>query len=205
MYEESADISPGLLAAVQAGDQQAARELVEALYPVVIGVVRNHLPRGEREEDLAQEVFMKIFAKLDQFRGDKPLRHWVSRIALFTCYDALRRLRARRVFSFAELNADEADFLARRGDEAAAEPSSGSGSAARELVDKLVATLKPDQQLAIRLLDLEQRSVKEISELTGWSLSKVKVTAMRARRRLGEALATLERGSLPFQPDPRHG
>ncbi len=60
------------------------------------------------------------------------------------------------------------------------------------LLDKLIATLNPREQIVIRLLDLEEHSVREISELTGWGASKVKVTAMRARRKLAEQLHRLE-------------
>jgi RNA polymerase sigma-70 factor (ECF subfamily) len=76
-----------------------------------------------------------------------------------------------------------------------ANPTSG-GEAARELIGKLLARLKPDQQWAIRLLDLQQHSVKEVAELTGWSPSKVKVTALRARRQLARLLTSMERQAM---------
>jgi RNA polymerase sigma factor (sigma-70 family) len=72
------------------------------------------------------------------------------------------------------------------------EGGSDSREAMRELLNKLIGGLKPDQQVVIRLLDLEERSVREVSELTGFSESKVKVTAMRARRKLSELLQQLE-------------
>ena len=61
-------------------------------------------------------------------------------------------------------------------------------------MDKLLDTLNPTEQTVLRLLDLEQKSVREISDLTGWGISKVKVTAMRARRKLNETLQRLESG-----------
>src|SRR2546426_4844765 len=75
---------------VREGDEAACRDLVEHLYPAVIRIVRAHLPRRESEEDLAQEIFLKMFARLDQYRGNVPLQHWLSRIAVTTCYDKLR-------------------------------------------------------------------------------------------------------------------
>ena len=74
----------GCLQRVRQRDQQAARELVEHLYPLVIRIVRAHLPRRVPEEDLAQEVFLKMFSRLDQYQGAVPFPHWVSRIAVTT-------------------------------------------------------------------------------------------------------------------------
>jgi RNA polymerase sigma factor (sigma-70 family) len=192
MDEAANPTGPELLAAVRLGDEMASRRLLEILYPTVIAIIRNHLPNGGQEEDLAQEVFLKVFARLGQFRGEKPLGHWAGRIALHTCYDALRRQRARPLLNFSDLNASESHFLASCASEQAAETAATDGESARELLDKLLATLKPDQQLAIRLLDLEERSVREIAEITGWSLSKVKVTALRARRALASTLGRWE-------------
>src|SRR5512137_2875664 len=77
---------------VRQHDQEAARALVEALYPLVIRIVRSHLPVRSSEEDLAQEIFLKIFSKLEQYQ-ERPgigFEHWVSRMAVRTCLDALR-------------------------------------------------------------------------------------------------------------------
>ena len=75
---------------VRARDQLAARNLVEHLHPLVIRIVRAHLPRRVLEEDLEQEVFMKMFTRLEQYQGNVPFTHWVSRIAVTTCIDHLR-------------------------------------------------------------------------------------------------------------------
>ena len=79
-----------LIKPAKRGDDAAWSDLVECLYPTVITVVRNHLPYSEQEEDLTQDIFVKVFMKLHQYNGTSPLTHWVSRIALNTCYDRLR-------------------------------------------------------------------------------------------------------------------
>ncbi len=192
MDEDSTTRTYRLVEAARGGDQAASRELIEILYPTVSAIVRNHLPWSESEEDLAQQIFLKVFARLGQFRGEKPIFHWVGRIALFTCYDALRRQRASRTLRFADLSEDQARFL----EQSIADEPEGDcpqdTAQARELVESLLATLKPDQRLVVRLLDIERRTVKEISDLTGWKDSKIKVTAMRARRKLAATLARLE-------------
>lgn len=184
-----------ILAAAKRGEEWACQELVEQLYPQVIAIVRNHLPRTEDEQDLAQEIFLKVFTRLNQFDNRSPIEHWVSRIALNTCYDRLRGQKVRsKIINYTDLNVEESAFLDRALQEqpAAAEPVA-AGSAG-ELIEKLLQALNPREQMAIRLLDLEERSVHEVCELTGWGASKVKVTAMRARRKLTKALERLERG-----------
>lgn len=189
--DESFDL-PGCLARVRAGDQAAARALVEHLYPLVLRIVRSHLPRRTAEEDLAQEVFMKLFARLDQYQGAVPLTHWVSRIAVTTCIDHLRAQKRRPEFRWADLGENEVKMLdAIMEDKSEAAPD--EALAARELVDKLLGQLKPEDQLVIRLLDLEQKSIAEISTLTGWNTSLVKVRAFRARRKLRKLMVSLER------------
>jgi RNA polymerase sigma-70 factor, ECF subfamily len=181
------------LALVRNGDDRAARRVVEALYPKVIRIIRNHLPVTEDEQDLAQEVFLKMFTKLHQFRNQQPFDHWVARIALNTCFDKLRRQKARRVMSFGDFASEEAEFLqdalaAREYEENAASARPGS----LEVLEKLLATLKPAEQMVLRLLDIEEKSVAEICTLTGWGSSKVKVTAFRARRKLTDTFKRLE-------------
>jgi RNA polymerase sigma factor (sigma-70 family) len=182
----------GCLERVRADDQAAARQLVEHLYPLVIRIVRSHLPRQVAEEDLAQEVFLKMFTRMAQYQGAMPFPHWVSRIAVTTCIDHLRKQRRRPEFRWADLSENEADALENamtQPDERSPEEALG----ARELVHKLLAQLRPDDRMVIQLLDLEQKSVSEIAELTGWSSSLIKVRAFRARRKLKGFFEALER------------
>lgn len=170
---------------LRAGDPEAARELVERLYPLVIRVVRGHLPTRQSEEDVAQEIFLKLFARLDRYqpREGVPFEHWVARLSLRTCRDLLRAERRRPELRWSDLTADQGDWLEFLLSETAATPEAPD-VAAVELVDHLLRQLKPADQLVIRLLDLEQKSVGEVSTLTGWSRPGVKVRAFRARRRL---------------------
>ena len=183
---------PGCVARVRRRDEAAARELVGHLYPQVIRIVRNHLPRRVMEEDLMQEIFMKMFTRLDQYQGAVPFTHWVSRIAVSTCIDHLRAQKRRPELRWADLSEQETDVLdAVLTNEREVAPD--EALAARELVDKLLARLKPEDQLVIRLLDLEQKSIAEISAQTGWNGPLVKVRAFRARRKLRKLFQDLER------------
>ena len=127
--------------------------------------------------------------------GRQPIEHWVSRIALNTCYDRLRRQKTRRVSSFAELGADESVLIERLGHSAPERPVEGGRQLALELLTKLFASLNPREQMVVRMLDLQEMSVAEVCELTGWQASRVRVTAMRARRKLNKSLERLERSA----------
>ncbi len=182
----------GWLSRVRTGDQQAARLLVEHLYPQVIRIVRARLPRRGGEEDLAQEVFLKMFSRLDQYQGQVPLSHWVSRIAVTTCIDALRSQMRRPELRWADLSETEADTLdavLTREDAA----DTADALAAHELVHKLLDQLAPQDRMVLQLLDLEQKTLVEIRELTGWNTTLIKVRAFRARRKLQKLFQQLSK------------
>ncbi|HEY0968893.1 MAG TPA: RNA polymerase sigma factor [Opitutaceae bacterium] len=177
---------------VRGRNQVAARELVEHLHPMVIRIVRARLPRRVAEEDLSQEIFLKMFTRLDQYHGAVPFSHWVSRIAVTTCIDHLRSQQRRPEFRWADLSESEADVL----DAVLTNDSDQAPDdalAAHELVHKLLDQLKPDDRLVIQLLDLEQKTIAEIHEITGWNSSLIKVRAFRARRKLQKLFADLKR------------
>ena len=124
-----------------------------------------------------------MFTRIDQYQGAVPFPHWVSRIAVTTCIDQLRAQKRRPELRWADLSENETDFLdAALTNENDVSPD--DAIEAKELVGKLLDQLKPEDRLVIQYLDLEQKSVAEISALTGWNPTLVKVRAFRARRKL---------------------
>jgi len=188
--EQSFDVA-GCLERVRKRDQAAARELVYHLYPLVIRIVRAHLPRRVSEEDLAQDIFLKMFTRLDQYQGAVPFPHWVSRIAVTTCIDQLRAQKRRPEFRWADLSENEADVLdaVMTSDN---DVAANDAMASHELVHKLLDQLKPDDRMVIQMLDLEQKTIAEIGNLTGWNASLIKVRAFRARRKLRKLFQELQ-------------
>ncbi len=176
-----------LVAAARRHDESAAREIVRRLYPLVLKLVRSHRPRRTAEEDLCQMIFIKIFQKLDQFSGKVPLEHWVSRIAVNTCINQIQAERVRPELRQADLSEEEVAViqnLAATADELGPDRA----FAARDLVERLLAALKPAERLVIDLFYLQERSVTEIQTLTGWGASLVKVRAFRARQKMRRQL-----------------
>jgi RNA polymerase sigma-70 factor (ECF subfamily) len=168
-----------LIAAVLKGDIASFEPLVKKYSPRLFATARRYARRESEVEDIVQEVWTKAFQKLSSFRGEAPFEHWLMRLAVRTCFDALRSHKRNRETSFSELSEPESDWL----DRFVAEPDQASenAAAARELVERLLAQLSPPARLVITLLEIEERSVKEISQLTGWSVALVKVRAFRAR------------------------
>ena len=168
---------------VRQGDEDAARLLLNHLYPQVIKLVRAHLPRRTSEEDLAQTVFMKVFAKLDQYSGRTPLEHWVSRIAINTCLNQLAAEKVRPELRRADLSEEESRLLDNL-PASAAELGPADSLAAREVVDKLLAHLPPRDRLLVTLLHLDGHTPREVQKITGWTGTLIRGRAFQARRRL---------------------
>ncbi len=178
-----------LIAAVLKGDATSFEPLIQKYSPRVFATARRYA-RLEREiEDIAQEVWIKAFQKLGSFRGEAPFEHWLMRLTVRTCYDFLRGHQRNREAAFSELSDSESDWL----DRFVTEPDSASekADAARLLVERILAQLPPPARLVITLLEIEERSVKEISKLTGWSVPLVKVRAFRARAEMRKIMARL--------------
>jgi RNA polymerase sigma factor (sigma-70 family) len=183
-------VSRELVAAVLRQDENAARELVRCLYPLVAKLVRAHRPARSAEEDLCQMIFIKILQNLSQFSGKVPLEHWVSRIAINTCINQIQAEKARPELREADLSEEQVAVirnLAATTNDLAPDQSFAS----RELVEHLMKALKPAERLVIDLFYLQQRSVAEIRRVTGWSGALVKVRAFRARQKMKQLLSNM--------------
>ncbi|HZS17355.1 MAG TPA: sigma-70 family RNA polymerase sigma factor [Candidatus Udaeobacter sp.] len=168
-------------------DDDAARALVRQLYPLVARIVRGHRPRRTDEEDLCQMIFIKVFQKLSQFSGTVPLEHWVSRIAVNTCLNQIQWEKIRPELRHADLSVEQQAVIQNL-TSSADELAPDQQFASRQLVEHLLAMLKPVERLAVDLLYLQGRSVEEVRKVTGWSAALVKVRAFRARQKMKEYL-----------------
>jgi RNA polymerase sigma factor (sigma-70 family) len=185
------DLDAGaLVEAALRNDDEAARELVRRLYPLVAKLVRAHRPRRTAEEDLCQMIFIKVFQKLSQFSGTVPLEHWVSRIAVNTCLNQIEAEKARPELRYADLSEEEQAVVENLAT-SARELAPDERLASRQLVEHLLGLLKPVERLAIDLLYLQGRSVEEIHKITGWSVALIKVRAFRARQKMKDQLAKI--------------
>jgi RNA polymerase sigma-70 factor (ECF subfamily) len=168
-----------LVKATLSGDDESFAELVRRHKRKVFNIVARHVWSGDEHDDVCQEVFIKVYQNLRKYRGDAPFEHWVSKIAVNACYDALRKRRRRKD----EVPLEDVAFSL--SDPASEEIPSGE---AWKILKHGLAKLRPEDRLVITLLSLEEKSVREVSALTGWSEAKVKVRAFRARKELKRIL-----------------
>ena len=178
-----------LIAEVLGGKTESFEPLVQKYSPRIFGTARRYARRESEVQDIVQEIWSKAFQKLSSFRGDAPFEHWLMRLAVHTCYDFLRGHRRNREITFSEISDQETDWLERFA--AAPESASENSDAARQLIDRILEQLSPAARMVITLLEIEERSVKEIAELTGWSVPLVKVRAFRARAEMKKILGKM--------------
>ena len=181
-----------LIAAVLQGDTSGFEPLVRKYSPRIFATVRRYARRESEVEDIVQEVWLKAFNKLRSFRGEAPFEHWLMRVTVRTCYDFLRAHQRNREAAFSELSQPESDWLDRF--VVNSSDAQDDAAAAKVLVERLLSMLSPAARLVITLLEIEDKSVKEIAALTGWSVPLVKVRAFRARQEMRKCLAKLARG-----------
>jgi RNA polymerase sigma-70 factor (ECF subfamily) len=184
---ESSDAE--LIAAVLQGDPAQFEPLVQKYSPRIFATARRYARREDEVQDVVQEIWLKAYQNLASFRGDAPFEHWLMRLAVHTCYDFLRAHQRNRESSFTDLTEPEADWLDRFVSDPDAAPE--NAEAARQLINRILEQLPPAARMVITLLEIEDRSVKEIAALTGWSVPLVKVRAFRARAEMRKILARI--------------
>ena len=169
-----------LVATTLAGDDHAFAELASRHKGRVFGVAARFARDSAELDDICQDVFVQAYFKLRQYRRDSPFEHWLLRITTYKCYDYLRKRRR----GAAHVSVDA--ML-----ESGYEPSAPENPAPHPALERLhaaLAQLSAKERLVITLLELEDRSVQEIANFTGWSVANVKVRAFRARAALRKIL-----------------
>ena len=179
----------------RAGDESAFEEIMRRYSPRVFRFAGKFFHQRSLVEEAAQEVFLKAFTELASYEGRGSMEGWLTRITTNTCLNLLRRAKSRPELTVADLSEDETSWLDRNLAGAAAEQHQASERSlvAADLAGRVLETLPADDQLVLTLIDGEDASVKDVVKLTGWSESKVKVQAFRARRRMREAVEKLLR------------
>jgi RNA polymerase sigma-70 factor (ECF subfamily) len=176
----------------QAGDEFAFAEIVRRYSPRVFSVASRFFRQRSLVEEAAQEVFLKAYTQLGNFEGRGSIEGWLTRIATNTCLNMIRGQKRRPEFTVSDLTEDEQSWLDQQSaGEGGEQPSVENALVATDLADRLLSVLSPDDQQALLMIDGEDASIKEVAEATGWSESKVKVRAFRARKKVREAMEKL--------------
>jgi RNA polymerase sigma-70 factor (ECF subfamily) len=174
----------------QDGDESAFAEIVRRYSPRVFSVASRFFRQRSLVEEAAQEVFLKAFTQLGSFAGRGSMEGWLTKITTNTCLNMLRGSKRRPELTVSDLSEDEDQWLEQQLSDPQ-ERSVENSVVAADLADRLLSVLSPEDQQALLMIDGEQASVKEVAEATGWSESKVKVRAFRARKKVREAMEKL--------------
>jgi RNA polymerase sigma-70 factor (ECF subfamily) len=176
-----------LAAAAAAGDEAAFERLFMRYRRLVAHLASRFFHQREEIEEIIQESFTAIYFALPGYQGGHPhaFSAWLSRITVRACYNQLRRTHRREERALSE---EEMNWLKDRWRDERAEADLEGVMISRDLASKLLARLGPDERLVLTMLNVADLSVAEIAELTGWSVSKVKMRAHRARNALRRVL-----------------
>jgi RNA polymerase sigma-70 factor, ECF subfamily len=169
---------------INEGDSERFAELIERYQSRVGRIVARRVP-ADRVSELVHDVFVRAYVNLQQFSGKGPFEHWLTGIAVRTCYD-FWRARAHEEVPASALTDDHQGWIEQTL-AAQSEREFLDQTAKREAAEVLewaLAKLSPEQRAVLTLVHLDGYSVRETAQLMGWSVINVKVRAHRARRAL---------------------
>ncbi len=179
-----------LVAAARAGDEAAFSQLFKRHSNLVSRLGYRFFSRREQVEDIIQESFVKAYFALDSYQGghEKSFVSWLARITVHTCYDELRRTQKRGESRLGDMTEEEEAYLTDRLRDLSAGSNVEGSTISRDLANKLLSRLKPEDRLVLTLLKQEELSIAEIAEVTGWTSAKVKMRSHRAQQGLRRVL-----------------
>ena len=190
-YEHVSDFELAQLA--QEGDESAFAEIMRRYGPRVFRTASRFFRQRSLVEEAAQEVFLKAFTELGSFEGRGSMEGWLTKIATNTCLNLVRSAKRRPELTVSDLTEDQSTWVENKLADVAAEQheSMERSQVATDLAGRVLENLSPEDQLVLTMIDGEDASVKDVVAVTGWSESKVKVHAFRARKRMRQAVEKL--------------
>jgi RNA polymerase sigma-70 factor (ECF subfamily) len=176
-----------LVRRVQSGDELAFREIVDRyqskVFSIIYGILRNH----NDAEDIAQQVFAKIYFSIRNFDFRSSLLTWIYKITVNECYDYLRKKKVRKLVYESDFTEEEAQRMERAEPGSEHQPSLDTALARRDLVAKLLAKVSSEDRNLLLMKEVEGHSVEELAQMTGMNENTIKVKLFRARQKLVKA------------------
>ncbi len=176
-------VEPELIEKARNGDAGAFNQVVLAYRKRIMGTISRLTGRPEDVEDVAQEVFVRLYYSLDQLRTPEVFEPWLYRLTVNASYDYLRRARRRNESRMADLSEQQvlmADFAA-SGRQEGVERQKGQ---VRDFVDALFRNVSEEDRLLLTLKEVEGLSLKELEKIYGVKENAIKVRLFRARQRV---------------------
>jgi RNA polymerase sigma-70 factor, ECF subfamily len=182
-----------LVRRIQARDDLAFREIVDRyqakVFSIIYGILRNH----NDAEDIAQQVFSKVYFSIGSFDFRSSLLTWIYKITVNECYDYLRKKRVRKLVYESDFSEEDAQRMEASDPAIDPSPAADTKLAQRDLVTKLLERVSPEDRSLILLKEVEGHSVEELAAMTGLNENTIKVKLFRTRQKLLKAAQRLTR------------
>ena len=190
-YENTPEGS--LVRRAQTGEEAAFREIVERYQSKVFSIIHGIVRQRNDVEDIAQQVFAKVFLSLKNFDFRSSLITWIYKITVNECFDYLRKRKVRRLVYESDLSEDEVRRVENTDPAVERQISADSSLAQRDYVLKLLTRVSEEERTLLILKEVEGYSVEELAARTGMNENTVKVKLFRARQKLVKAAQRLDR------------
>jgi RNA polymerase sigma-70 factor (ECF subfamily) len=177
----------------QAGDETAFREIVERYQAKVFSIIHGIVRQRNDVEDIAQQVFAKVYLSLRNFDFRSSLITWIYKITVNECFDYLRKRKVRRLVYESDLSEDEVRRVENTDPAEERQISADASLAQRDYVLKLLTRVSEEERMLLVLKEVEGYSVEELAVRTGMNENTVKVKLFRARQKLVKAAQRLDR------------
>lgn len=179
----------------QAGDQAAFRTIVETYQSKVFSVIYGILRKRNDAEDIAQQVFAKIYFSLKNFDFRSSLMTWMYKITVNECYDYLRKKKVRKLVYESDMGQDDERTM--ENSQLATETSApiDRRTEDRDYLMQLLAKVSEEERMLLIQKEVEGLTVQELAEETGLNENTIKVKLFRARKKLVSAASKLERAA----------
>src|SRR5690349_9604188 len=182
-----------LVRRAQAGEEAAFREIVERYQSKVFSIIHGIVRHRNDVEDIAQQVFAKVYLSLRSFDFRSSLITWIYKITVNECFDYLRKRKVRRLDYECDLSEDEVRRVENTDSAIERQISADSSLALRDYVLKLLTRISEEERNLLILKEVEGFSVEELAARTGMNENTVKVKLFRARQKLVKAAQRLDK------------
>jgi RNA polymerase sigma-70 factor, ECF subfamily len=186
-------VEGALVQRAQAGDEAAFREIVERYQSKVFSIIHGIVRQRNDVEDIAQQVFAKVYLSLKSFDFRSSLITWIYKITVNECFDYLRKRKVRRLVYESDLSEDEVRRVENTEPATDRQTPADSSLAQRDYILKLLTRVSEEERMLLMLKEVEGYSVEELADRTGMNENTIKVKLFRARQKLVKAAQRLDR------------
>ncbi|MCS6875153.1 MAG: RNA polymerase sigma factor [Pyrinomonadaceae bacterium] len=177
-----------------AGDEDAFAEIVRRYTPRVFMFVGKFFRQRSVIEEVAQEVFLRVYVQLKSYAHKGSFEGWLTRVTVNTCINHLRsKKEGIELTASSSSEEEEFNWIEKKLNDASLENSDEDRLVASDLVNKVLGKMSAEERIILTLIDAEGHSIKEVARMMNWSEAKVKIKAFRARRKMREAIEKLLR------------